>query len=130
LVRVVKSFLFTTTELARKHAPCNNKSSLILSRSFLARNPNEVAWHTDCGYSSAIVYIGGQDNYSGGELEFQDPASGEDLTAAVSLQPKDGDVVLFHTSLYHRVKASRLGDRPTAMICFSEDERYFEENLV
>ena len=129
LLGTVRSFLYTTTELARKHAPCPNRSSLILSRSFLARNPNEVVWHTDCGYSSAIVYIGGLDEYAGGELEFQDPASGEDLVAAVSLQPKDGDVVLFHTSLYHRVAPSQLGVRPTAMICFTDDERYFEGAL-
>ena len=58
-----------------------------------------------------------------GELDFQDPLSGEDLTPAVTIQPKDGDVVIFNTMLYHRVRKSNLGERPTAMICFTEDER-------
>ena len=126
ILRVVSRLLYTTRELASQNAPCENRQHLMLSRSFLARNPNEVGWHTDCGYSSVIVYIGGQNEYTGGELEFQDPASGEDLVAAFTFQPKDGDVVLFHTSLYHRVAPSKLGSRPTAMICFTEDERYFD----
>jgi len=120
---VIRTILHHTRALARGYAPVNIRNKLVLSRSFLARNPNEVGWHTDCGYASVIVYIGGAASYTGGELDFQDPASGEDLTPAFTLQPKDGDVVIFNTALYHRVRDSQLGDRPTAMICFTEDER-------
>jgi len=124
ICKSVESILATSRFFLHQHAPHSSRSHLVLSRSFIARNPNEVGWHTDGGECSLIMYCGGSTLYGGGEIEFQDPHC-DSGAAAVSLQPIDGDIVLFDTNLFHRVRSSTLGERPTAMIFFSEDGRYF-----